>query len=461
LITTTVRSRSVLANDRLDAHFFTSPGVAAFERITMFEAAGDAGRISDVASVWDPPRFARAYAAPAEPGRPYLRPYNVFEYLPDTSDRLSTLRNQDVNRLVPKPGTLLQTCSGRNLGPLTIADDDLAGFALSHDMIRLEVDDEEDRLFLLTYLKTPTGQALLRRGKSGSVIDHITPADVEAVPLPVLPTDARDAVVAAMRRAVLSSASGRRRLRTVLAAQAAALPLPMPDPRHRTGWSCPSAGIRDRLDAAFYDLFVLAARDQVAQTGGLRLGDVAEATIPVRYKRYYVEAGFGRPVLSGRQILQSEPVNLRYVSDRSFKQPEKYIVTAGMTIMAADGRAQGGQGSASLVTADRDGWLASDHVMRLVPRPGVRPGQVWLAMAARQTRLQVNARSFGSVIDELTSEAVEDVLVPTVPSELAAEAETAWEDFAIAGSASASAISLLESALHCRARPRSRLCRPQ
>ena len=448
MITTTVRSRSVLANDRLDAHFFTSSGVAAFERITMFDAAGKASQVGDIAKVWDPPRFARAYAAPLEPGPLYLRPYDVFEYLPTSSDRLSLLRNEDVDRLVPKPGTLLQTCSGRNLGPVTIADDDLAGFALSHDMIRLEVDDEDTRLYLLAYLKTLTGQALLRRGKSGSVIDHITPTDVSAVPLPMLATDVRDVVVTEMRRAVQSSASGRRRLRTVLAAQEAALPPPIPDPANRTGWTFPSSRVTGRLDSAFYDPLVRAARSQVAETGGVRCSELAAATLPVRYKRYYVGADHGRPILSGRQILQLEPINLQYVSDRSFKEPDKYIVMAGMTIMAADGRSQGGQGSASLVTTDRDGWLASNHVMRLTPRPGVRPGLVWLAMAARQTRLQVNALSFGSVVDQVNPQDVEDVLVPAVPLELAEEAEIAWREFATAGSAFARAIAMFEAALH-------------
>src|SRR5215218_5692116 len=54
----TVRSRSVVAYERLDAHFFVSPGVAAAERIALIEAAGlPVKRLADLASVWDPSRF--------------------------------------------------------------------------------------------------------------------------------------------------------------------------------------------------------------------------------------------------------------------------------------------------------------------------------------------------------------------------------------------------------------------
>jgi len=439
-----------LANDRLDAHFFTSPGVAAFERITVGDIADSrwtTGRVGDVATVWEPPRFARAYAAPAEPGQPYLRPYDVFDYLPAEGDRLSLLRNNDVDRLVPKPGTLLQTCSGRNLGPLTIADDELARFALSHDMIRLEVDDDDTRWYLLAFLRTPTGQALLRRGKSGSVIDHITTADVESLPLPMVSKDIRTAIVNQMRKAGIGAASGRSRLRSVLTAQEAQLPTPARAPGYGSMWNSSSSQLRDRLDAAFYEPRIRAAREQISALGGVRCGDLTEAILPVRYKRYYVEEGHGRPILSGRQLLQADPVNLRHVSDRSFRDPTEYEIAAGMTVFGAVGRSEGRQGSPALVTAERDGWLASNDVMRLKPRAGVRPAAVWLAIAAGQSRLQINALSFGSVVDHMNPWDVEELLLPPVSDDLVTAAERGWDEFSMAGTAAAHAVALLDAAL--------------
>jgi hypothetical protein len=448
---TTIRSRSVLVNDRMDAYFFTAPGVAASERLAMLEATGmTMVRLGDFARVWDPPRFARAWAAPAEPGIPYLRPYDVFEFLPTAADRLSIDRNRDVEALLPPPGTLLQTCSGRNLGPCMYADDYIAQFALSHDMIRIEVPDLRKRAYVLVFLKTPTGQALLRRGKSGSVIDHLTTSDVSALPVPLLPADVLRLIVDQAERSIAAAAAARRRLAALLTAQERALPMPARREHLQDGWTLPASSVRDRLDSAYYDPLIAAAAAQVASSGGTRCGDVARASLPVRYKRYYVSSEYGRPILSGRQLLQLEPVNLRYVSDRSFRQPDDYVIRSGMTILGADGRAEGNQGAAALVTANRDGWLASNHVMRLRPHDGVRPGALWLAIAARQSRVQINALSFGSVVDQINPGDIEEILLPPIDATAAKEAADAWELFAEAESGMGHAVSLFEAQLVAR-----------
>jgi hypothetical protein len=444
----TVRSRAVPAYDRLDAHYFTSPGVAASERLAVLEAAGaPTERLGDLAAVWDPPRFSRAYAAPLEPSAPYLRPYDVFDYLPEASDRLSRLRNVDLERLTPPAGTILQTCSGRNLGPLTIADATLAGYALSHDMIRVDVVDEPLRYYLLTFLKTPTGQALLRRSRAGSVIDHITVADVAALTVPMTTDDVRGAVADRMRRGVGRAAEARAALAALLERRAHAMPVPAPSAPARDGWAQLSTSLTDRLDAAYYEPRVTAVRATLAAGGAGRLGDLATAHLPARYKRYYVDPEHGRAILSGRQLLQLEPVNLRYVSDRSFRNPAEYELTAGMTVFGAVGRSEGRQGTPALITPERHGWLASNDVMRLTPRPGIRPGALWLAIAARPTRLQINALSFGSVIDHMNPWDVEDLLVSDVPDHDAENAENAWADLSQAVSDITSAVHDLETAL--------------
>lgn len=444
----TVRSRSIAAYDRLDAHYFTSPGVAAAERLAMLEIVGTKTiRIGDVATVWDPPRFTRAYAAPAEPGLPYVRPYDVFDYLPVAFDRLSIARNDDLERLVPPRGVLLQTCSGRNLGPVTISDEHLATFALSHDMIRIEVDDEQMRYYLLAFLRTPIGQALLRRGRSGSVIDHITTRDVSAIPLPLVDDALRHDVATRMAAAMVEAEAGRRQLLQVLAALEEQMPTPVRTARPALGWPQPSTALAERLDAAYYDPLVQAAHSQIRDAGGVRCGELAEAFLPVRYKRYYVESDHGRPILSGRQLLQLDPVNLRSVSDRSFRSPEEYEVQTGTTVFGAVGRSEGRQGIPALVTAERNGWLASNDVMRLRPRPGVAPGAVWLAVAARQSRLQINALSFGSVIDHMNPWDVEAIHVPVVPADLAAAAEAGWAAFSRAAQAATSVVAALNEAV--------------
>ncbi len=245
---TSVRSRSAVVNDRLDAHFFTASGVAASERLAMLEATGtETIRLGEIARVWDPPRFARAWAAAAEPGIPYLRPYDVFDYLPTATDQLSVDRNSGIQQLRPTPGTLLQTCSGRNLGPCAYADEHIAQFALSHDMIRIEISELQMRGYVLVFLKTPTGQALLRRGKSGSVIDHLTTSDVAAIPVPLLPDATRRKIVEHANRSLSATAEARARLAALLAAQRATLPMPIRPTCLQDGWSLSAGALRNAM----------------------------------------------------------------------------------------------------------------------------------------------------------------------------------------------------------------------
>lgn len=428
LVAATARSRAVHGYGRLDANFYTSPGVAAAEKVGLLEAAGlTVVGLRQVADrIWDPSRFARTYATSQEPSVPYLRPYDVFDYLPVASDRLSLSRNTSIDDLRLTPGTLLQTCSGRNLGPCALVDEPLADFTVSHDMIRIEIGDEPMRLYVLAFLQTPTGQALLRRSMSGSVIDHLTVRDVGDVPLPMPRASWPDAV-ATMRKVTTDIAEARRELQALLQAMSDLHPMPSPKGLRRQGWTFLSRDFSGRLDAAYHDQLVMTVRDQLLRAGGGRVDDVAAALKPPRYRRFYVDEGHGRPVLSGRQLLQVQPINLRYVSDRSFKQADDYVLTAGMTIFGGVGRAEGRLGSPALIGRHRSGWLASEDVVRLRPRGDASPGGLWLAVATPQVQLQLRALTFGSVVDHLAAEDVASVVLPPVRDELARRADKAWE----------------------------------
>src|SRR5829696_4369806 len=100
MITRTVRSRYVFAGERLDVKYYTSVGVESYDRIAFLSTAGiPMVQVRDVADVTDAPRFKRVYATPDEPSLPYLRPYDIFDYLPAASDHLSLDRNPGIDGL--------------------------------------------------------------------------------------------------------------------------------------------------------------------------------------------------------------------------------------------------------------------------------------------------------------------------------------------------------------------------
>lgn len=444
----------MFAAGRLDAKYHLSQGVVASERMVLLEAggailrpvagAGGLGRIDPTS------RMKRVYAVPGEDAVPYLRPYDIFDYLPQSADLLSKRGSEDIDSLVPESGTILQTCSGRNLGPLALVDHYISRFAVSDDMLRLHIDDQSNRYYALAFLSTPTGQALLTRSKTGNVIDHLSARDLGSVPVPFFDDGLKGDVVRKIGQAVVLRERARIRLDELIRDAEADIRLVHRVDALHDGWTQSAADLSGRLDAAFYDPHVKGVRSTIKAAGGVRLQEVAELEMPGQYKRYYVEQGHGRPILSGRQLLQSKPINLQYLAPRAV-EPASYELKPGMIVFGGRGRAEERLAQPALVTEDRSGWLASHNVVRARPRPGVNPGWLYLSLALPSVQVQIQARAFGSVVDVVEPDVLSDVLLPVGDAAAGPDALQCWLDFAAAIALEADAVGQLEGAILGRA----------
>ena len=441
---------------RLDAKYHCAFGVQAAEQLILLKAVGVTTRtVSGEGGLgWVAPtsRTKRVYAGPGEEHVPYLRPYDVFDYLPQTADLLSKSGSPGVEQLKPEPGCILQTCSGRNLGPLVYADSYLSRFAVSDDMLRLHIKNEQDRLYALTFLSTPMGQALLTRNKTGGVIDHLSAKDLGAVEVPFLSPAVVRAVAKKMGDAVRTREEARIVLARVIDEYESAQPSPVRDVQMREGWTKKASELSGRLDSAFHDPLVREVRRRMLKAGGVRCGDVARTFIPGRYTRYYVEPEHGRPIVSGRQLLQAKPINLRYIAPRSLDYAE-FELDENMLAFGAEGRAEERLATPTMITKDRAGWLANNHVMRVIPRKGIDPGWLFLAFAAWQTQAQVKACSCGSVVDTVYPTDLNEVILPPLDKRRAPVATKAWQDLARANALESEAVAGLEAALQKRLEP--------
>ncbi|MGB7591217.1 MAG: hypothetical protein WBO19_08255, partial [Terriglobia bacterium] len=200
-------SAALLTNHaRLDSRYFLAPGIKAAERVARAKMRGvpcaPLGGKDGIARIWQPTRFSKVEASPCEDQIGYLRPYDVFEYLPRAADFVSVKRSGDIERCKLQRGMLVQSCSGRNLGPAVFVDDYLAKFVIGSDMIRIEIDDHDLRCYVLAYLQGETGQQLLIQGKTGSVIDHLSKAHIAGVEIPLFENDARTAISHMMSEAI-------------------------------------------------------------------------------------------------------------------------------------------------------------------------------------------------------------------------------------------------------------------
>ena len=433
---------------RLDADYFTAPGIVAVDRIETLTRSGvDTFTIAEVGEVEHVTRFKRVLAASEEPSLPFLRAFDVFEYLPEPADLLSKGRTPDLATLLIEPGVILVTRSGRNLGPCVLADDYLAGFVPSDDLLRVRIADVDTRLFTFAFLSSPSGQNLLRQDRTGSVIAHLSAGQVENQTIPLL-MDVFDDVVALVAESHALRGAARRTLQGAVSAIDAVTPS-KPTSSLSKGWSVKAASLAERFDAAFHQGWLAESRQIIAGQGGVRLGDVAEVTKPGgRYKMNYVSADHGRPLLSGRQLLQFLPIGQKYLAASVLRVAAPYKLKSGMIAFQADGRAEESLGQPVMVTPGRDGWLASGHGGRALPRDPADAGWIWASIASRAVREQISAIACGSVVDALYEVDLENVVLPdrsTVDSEKVTQA---WIDFDRANELMSQAIGRIEQAFH-------------
>jgi hypothetical protein len=448
----TISATSLTTHARLDSRYFLSPGIKAAERLARAKVGGVScvplGGESGVARIWQPNRFGKVEASPGEDRIGYLRPYDVFEYLPRAADFVSLRRSGEIEQCKLTRGMLVQSCSGRNLGPAVFVDKYLARFVIGSDMIRIEINDPDMRSYVLAYLQSETGQQLLTQGKTGSVIDHLSKSHIARLEIPLFGNEVRASIVRNMSEAIRLREEARLTLDAALARYEQSLPDVTRVTPEKEGWTIRAKELTGRLDAANYDPLVSNTRKKLLEKGGTRVATLATVLKPGgRYKTLYVDPVHGHPVLSGTQLLQVRPIHLGYMPLVAFKNPTAYEVRKGWLAYQADGRAEDALGLPVMVTSDRDGWLASGHVGRLIAKAGVDPGWLYLAVRNWAAQIQLKALASGSVVDSTFPSDMESVILPPRDSEDGRAIQEAWEKFATAQRSEDEALSLIERSL--------------
>lgn len=452
-----ITARDVVGSLRFDAKFHLSRQNPLLQQLASGRwPMSSIGETFGKGQVWTGNIFSRVYAADASYGKPLLAPYDIFRYVPWSDKILSRSQVTQFERLEIKRGWLFIVCSGRNLGPVSIADKFCEQFTMSHDMVRIAVEPCENLFYIAAFLSTAHGQAAIRTDMNGSVIDHTDANLVAALRYPLVDDGLRRRVASLFQ----SGFEKREEARLLLAeTQRAYLRHFRLDNVESTfdadttarRFTISRSMLRDRIDAEPHAPRYAAWRDRIARIGGCRLGKIATVTKPAsRYKTNYVDdPKYGIAMMNGRQISQYRAIGLRWMSLGAFKDPDQFRLRTGTTLLTADGRAEENLADCALVTDDRAGWGASGHVHRVSPNEGIEPGLVYLACSCTPVQAQLKALATGSVVDALSDVDVASVIVPYETSaaakRLGAAAGRAWDLFSAAIKAEEAAIALLEA----------------
>jgi type I restriction enzyme M protein len=135
---------------------------------------------------------------------------------------------------------------------------------------------------------------------------------------------------------------------------------------------------------------------------------VERVFFPGRFKRSYVERyEQAVPFLGGTNITQMIDHTDKWLrhDDPKLKQ---LAVKEGWILITRSGTT----GVVSSVPAHWDGFAVSDHVIRIIPNEKIDPYYLLAFLKTPQCQAVLAQGVFGSVIDEITPETIENILVP-------------------------------------------------
>lgn len=325
-------------------------------------------------------------------------------------------------------GTILVSRSG-TIGLVTVVTGDRDGFLVDDHMIRIIPKRESDRGILFTFLSSPIGQQLLDSLAYGAVQKEIKAFQLENILVPRL----SDRATAQISTNVDSSNRLRGEASSIYDSaitqvlQSNNLPplveqVPRPTINGRTvnAFSCafptisgsrPEA-VEIRLEANFHNPIVRAAvvniRERAVKNN--TVGELSRDVIMgARFKRNYVESAYGTPFLSGKNIVQIRPSEVKHLSTNETEDLKDMIVARGWILVTCSGTI----GRTCFVWHNFENFAASQHILRVLPNEDeVDPGYLYAFLSSEYGYQQIIRFRHGSVIDEINDEQLKKVIVP-------------------------------------------------
>jgi len=413
----------ILRGKRLEASVFNVEAKQARERVSKGKygaimLGGDNGIIKNS---YYPGRFKRIYCERGN-GEPFFLPSQMSEVYPKAEKYISTLTKCDLEELRLKPGTLLLTRSG-TIGTLSCVSRTTQGKVYSDDVIRVTFKNDCDLGFVYTFLKSKTGNKILTTNGYGAVITHLEPEHLASVPVPNAPVELRQRI-----NDLIAHSFELRDESNELTDRAAALligELQLPDiSAFNVGFYKKNAPVETfiqklsdidgRIDASYHNPIVDAITkhlqkyaEEVTFIGDARISE--KIILPSRFKRIYVDEGYGVPFFGGRSIGELDPVDKKYLSfsQHNKKISEELTIKENMILVTCSGTI----GNIALVPKHWDNWAMTHDIIRLVTNKDMT-GYVYIWLQSVYASKLIKAFSYGSVVTHIEKEHFANVPVP-------------------------------------------------
>lgn len=341
---------------------------------------------------------------------------------PTPDGYISKRTDTDIDALRVKKGQILMTCSG-TIGKVAYVSDTLDGLIFSHDLLRIDSNDDNAG-YIYAYLKSKIGQQILLTNSYGAVITHIEPEHLADVPIPNAPVEIKQEI----HKMVIDSYALRDESNKLLdeAMYLLVQELKLP-PIEEIGvddfvqdapvetFLVKLSQLNNRVDASYHVPIVKAIVDylnknaaEVTTIGDCRIS--RNVILPGRFKRVYVDEGYGRIFIGGKQLGELDPTNKKYLSvtQHGERIEEQLELHENMTLITCSGTI----GKVALVGKHWENWTANQHIIRVVPANNEIAGYLSVFLSSQYGYRLITRYTYGSVIDEIDATHVSQIPIP-------------------------------------------------
>jgi type I restriction enzyme S subunit len=406
---------------RLDASVFDVHGKHAREAVENCKWAstplyGEKG----IATAYTCGRFKRVWLESSD--LPIYQPSSITDIKPTPDGFLSKNTKTDFEALRVHEGQILLTCSG-TIGKVALVSKKLDGKIFSHDLIRLDAKDPGDAGFIYTFLRSEIGNTILQTNNYGAVIQHIEAEHLADIPIPNPSQKIKARINGLIMRSFSLRDESNELIDRATALLTDTLQLP-PIHKFRTkqfddsidvnNYTVKLSELTGRLDGSYHVPIVGAITEhlrkhaaEVTTVGDKKISK--QIILPGRFKRVYVEEGRGRVFFSGKNIMELDPSDKKYLS---FSQHENRIreqltIHHNMILVTCSGTV----GKVVIVPKHWDNWAMTHDIVRLVPTEGSE-GFLYIWLQTNYANTLLEAMAYGSVVPHIEISHVAQIPVP-------------------------------------------------
>jgi type I restriction enzyme S subunit len=356
-------------------------------------------------------------------GEGFYIPSQMMDIYPSPEKYISRLADCDMNELRLRKGTLLLTRSG-TIGNVSYVSKTLEGRVFSDDVIRITFKERYDLGYVYTFLKSEVGNLILRTNGYGSVITHIEPEHLAEIHVPNAPVDTREKINNKIVRSFSLRDESNELIDQATALLIHELNLP-PTSRFETAqfdnetdlnnYNVKLSQLSGRLDGSYHVPIVSAIEEhlhkhaaEVTTLGDNRISQ--DIILPGRFKRVYVDEGQGRVFFGGKQIYELDPSNKKFlsISKHSARIKAELEITENTILITRSGTV----GKVNIAPKHWEHWIASDHIIRVVPIDSAIAGYLYIFLASDYGRALITRFTYGSVVDEIDAKHVSRIPFP-------------------------------------------------